>query len=227
MCNLVIYYHNVYLVDIHFLLLSIKSHIASAWIGAASGMLWLMFSTQLGCIHELPQHVFFFFFLKAQSSFNFASLSANLSHQHVWLWMLWARRHLFELGMKDLIMNTDLALEQSGCGGDSGAAHEVGGAKAFFQQVWWYASLKMTTCKNCLEDPIKYVWNYIFKGHIDREIHHPIVKCRNTISAWILSNTLHWNRTECNRRGKATNATLILHVTFIQRYFFLSCFWMH
>lgn len=170
-------------------------------------------------VHPWVPSTCFFFFFKAQSSFKFASLSANLSHQHVWLWMLWARRHLFEPGLKDLIINTDLALEQSGCGGDSGAAHEVGGAKAFFQQVWWYASLKMTTCKNCLEDPIKYVWNYIFKGHIDREIHHPIVKCRNTISAWILSNTLHWNRTEYNRRGKATNATLILHVTFIQRYF--------
>lgn len=136
-----------------------------------------------------------FYFLKAQSSFKFASLSANLSHQHVWRWMLWARRHPFEPGLKDLIINTDLALEQSGCGADSGAAHEVGGGKDsffFLLQVWWYASLKMTTCKNCLEDPIKYVWNYIFKGRIDREIHHPIVKCRNTISAWILSNTRHW-----------------------------------
>lgn len=35
-------------------------------------------------------------------------------------------------GLKDLIINTDLALEQSGCGGDSGAAHEVGGGNTFF-----------------------------------------------------------------------------------------------
>lgn len=164
------------------------------------------------------RNMFFFFFLKTIISFKFVSLSANLSHQHGWLWMLWGRRHPFVPGLKDLIINTDLALEQSGCGGNSGAAQE-GGWEHFFLQVWWYVSLKMTTCKNCLEDPIKYVWNYIFKERIDREIHHPIVKCRNTISAWILSNTLHWNRTEYDRRGKAGNTILILHVTFIQRYF--------
>lgn len=34
-------------------------------------------------------------------------------------------------GLKDLIINTDLALEQSGFGGDSGAAQEVGGGNTF------------------------------------------------------------------------------------------------
>lgn len=38
-------------------------------------------------------------------------------------------------GLEELIKNSDLALEQSGCGGDNGAAHKVGVERPFFLQV--------------------------------------------------------------------------------------------
>lgn len=37
MCNPVIYYHNMYLVDINFLLLSIKTHICLSMYGSSLG----------------------------------------------------------------------------------------------------------------------------------------------------------------------------------------------
>lgn len=89
--------------------------------------------------------------------------------------------------------------------------------------VWWHASLKMTKCKNCLEVPNKYVWNWIFKEDTDREIHHHIVKCRNTIKVWIFSIIFFsCCYTECYRQENTKKHILILHVTSSKRYF--SCF---
>lgn len=91
--------------------------------------------------------------------------------------------------------------------------------EALLLWVWWHASLKMTKCKNCLEDLIKYVWNWVFKEGIDREIHHRIVKCRNTIKVWIFSIVSSCHCAECYRQENTENTILILHVTSKQSYF--------
>lgn len=114
-------------------------------------------------------------------------------------------------GWKILIINTDPW------------HNNRGGKKTLFLWVWWHASLKMTTCKNCLEDPIKYVWNWVFKGGIDRQIHHPIVKCRNTIKVWIFSIVFLDTAQKATDKKKAENMILILH-DFHTMQFFLPFF---
>lgn len=119
-------------------------------------------------------------------SLKFMSSFTNISYERTPLKVLWDCSHQCEPGLKDLIINTDLWKLSNKLGV---VVVQTMGVEwsTFFLWVWWCASLKMTQCKNCLEDLIKYVWNWVFKEGIDREIHHCIVKFRNTIKVWIFS----------------------------------------
>lgn len=167
----VIYFRNMCLIYIHFLSLSEQEHLLQHVLKQPQGCCdWCILLSLGASTHS--RHVFFF------KRHNHIIQIYIIYHISLWTCFVTrtfrsqpsssARVERFDLWL--------LAVKQSGCGG--GGADKGGWKETHFPWVWWHASLQMTTCKKCLEDLIKYVWKWVFKGGIDKEIHHPIVKCR-------------------------------------------------
>lgn len=204
-----IYFHNVCLIYINFLSLSVKRNSCFVLRQPRGCCDWCI-PLSLGA-STLSRHICFVF-LKIQA-YNSKSMS---------LLIITSCEHASLCGFQDYGHSSETRLKSS----DNKhwpMTQQWRWKKTLFLWVWWHASLKMTTCKNCLEDPIKYVWNWVFKGGKDRQIHHPIVKCRNTIKVWIFSIVFLDTAQKATDKKKAENMILILH-DFHTMQFFLPTF---